>query len=171
MRKKYVSIDLDRNFYQGLSMAVNLISDPCKASSRILSCRSPSPSRLMSFQNSAGWPYRTSTCHSSFNSCIKLQVLYYLSGLTCDDQNFITKACGQRKASELGIALVSPDTSPRANVPGENDKMEVGSAAGFYLNATEGKWQKNYQMYDYIVKELPSVLEGLGGLQTNKVGS
>ncbi|KAK9863729.1 hypothetical protein WJX84_008872 [Apatococcus fuscideae] len=95
-------------------------------------------------------------------------VLYFLSGLTCDDQNFITKAGAQRKASELGIALVSPDTSPRADVPGENDKMEVGSAAGFYLNATEGKWKKNYQMYDYIVKELPSVLKGLKGLQIEK---
>ncbi len=97
-------------------------------------------------------------------------MLYYLSGLTCDDQNFITKACAQRKASELGIALVSPDTSPRANVSGENDEMEVGSAASFYLNATEGKWKKNYQMYDYIVKELPSVLKGLGNLKTDKVG-
>lgn len=98
-----------------------------------------------------------------------MQVLYYLSGLTCDDQNFITKANAQRKASELGIALISPDTSPRANVPGENDQMEVGSAAGFYLNATEGKWKKNYQMYDYIVKELPSVLQGLKGLNVQKV--
>ena len=87
-------------------------------------------------------------------------VLYYLSGLTCTDENFIQKAGAQRKAAELGVALVAPDTSPRGlNVPGEADSWDFGVGAGFYLNATEGKWSKNWRMYDYIVEELPGLLK------------
>ncbi|KAF3548095.1 hypothetical protein DY000_02002318 [Brassica cretica] len=85
-------------------------------------------------------------------------VLYWLSGLTCTDENFIIKSGAQRAASTRGIALVVPDTSPRGlNIEGEADSYDFGVGAGFYLNATQEKW-KNWRMYDYIVKELPKLL-------------
>lgn len=88
----------------------------------------------------------------------KLPVLYWLSGLTCTDENFIAKSGAQRVAASEGIALVSPDTSPRGlNVEGEADSWDFGVGAGFYLNATQEKW-KNWRMYDYVVKELPKLL-------------
>uniref|UniRef100_A0A2N9FZY9 S-formylglutathione hydrolase n=1 Tax=Fagus sylvatica TaxID=28930 RepID=A0A2N9FZY9_FAGSY len=87
-----------------------------------------------------------------------LEVLYWLSGLTCTDENFITKSGAQRAASSEGVALIVPDTSPRGlNVEGEADSWDFGVGAGFYLNATQEKW-KNWRMYDYIVKELPKLL-------------
>ena len=88
----------------------------------------------------------------------KVPVIYYLSGLTCTDENFIQKAGAQRKAAELGVALVAPDTSPRGlGVAGESDSWDFGVGAGFYVNATEEKWQ-NWRMYDYVVDELPALL-------------
>ncbi|XP_010938666.1 S-formylglutathione hydrolase [Elaeis guineensis] len=88
----------------------------------------------------------------------KIPVIFWLSGLTCTDENFITKSGAQRAASSDGIALVAPDTSPRGlNIEGEADSWDFGVGAGFYLNATEQKW-KNWRMYDYVVKELPKVL-------------
>ncbi|KAM3354492.1 hypothetical protein ACQJBY_025272 [Aegilops geniculata] len=88
----------------------------------------------------------------------KLPVLYWLSGLTCTDENFIIKSGAQRAAAGHGVALVAPDTSPRGlNVEGEADSWDFGVGAGFYLNATNEKW-KNWRMYDYVVKELPKVL-------------
>jgi S-formylglutathione hydrolase len=92
------------------------------------------------------------------SSSHKFPVLYWLSGLTCTDENFIAKSGAQRVASSEGIALVAPDTSPRGlNVEGEADNWDFGVGAGFYLNATQDKW-KNWQMYDYVVKELPKLL-------------
>jgi S-formylglutathione hydrolase len=86
-------------------------------------------------------------------------VLYWLSGLTCTDENFATKAGAQRVAAELGIAIVMPDTSPRGlGLPGENDDYDFGSGAGFYLNATEAPWAGHYNMYDYVVDELPALV-------------
>lgn len=86
-------------------------------------------------------------------------VLYWLSGLTCTDENFMQKANAQRVAAELGIAIVCPDTSPRGtNLPGEHDSYDFGSGAGFYLNATQTPWSENYNMYDYIVDELPVLI-------------
>ena len=97
------------------------------------------------------------------------QVLYFLSGLTCDDQTFIVKSNAQRKASQHGIALVTCDTSPRGlEIAGEEEDWDFGTGAGFYLNATEAKW-KQYRMYDYVVKELPEVLQSLPGLDVHKV--
>ncbi|KAK3405501.1 hypothetical protein EUGRSUZ_K01713 [Eucalyptus grandis] len=88
----------------------------------------------------------------------KFPVLYWLSGLTCTDENFIVKSGAQRAASKEGIALIAPDTSPRGlNVEGEAESWDFGVGAGFYLNATQEKW-KNWRMYDYIVKELPNLL-------------
>jgi S-formylglutathione hydrolase len=88
----------------------------------------------------------------------KFPVLYWLSGLSCSDENFIFKSGAQRTASSEGVALIVPDTSPRGlNVEGEADSWDFGVAAGFYLNATQEKW-KNWRMYDYIVKELPKLI-------------
>jgi len=86
-------------------------------------------------------------------------VLYWLSGLTCTDENFGTKAGAQRVAAELGMAIVMPDTSPRGlGLPGENDDYDFGSGAGFYLNATQAPWAGHYNMYDYVVEELPALI-------------
>jgi S-formylglutathione hydrolase len=85
--------------------------------------------------------------------------LYWLSGLTCTEENFSVKAGAQRYAAELGLALIIPDTSPRGvNVPGEDAQMDVGTGAGFYVNATESPWAAHYRMYDYVRDELPAVV-------------
>ena len=85
--------------------------------------------------------------------------LIWLSGLTCTDENFMQKAGAQRIAAELGIALVAPDTSPRdLGIEGENDGWDFGSGAGFYVNATQEPWRANYQMFDYVNKELPALV-------------
>lgn len=88
-------------------------------------------------------------------------VLYWLSGLTCTDENFMQKAAAFKKAAELGIAIVVPDTSPRGEgVPDDPDgKYDFGLGAGFYLNATQEPWKKHYQMYSYVVNELPELIE------------
>ena len=86
-------------------------------------------------------------------------VLYWLSGLTCNHENFITKAGAQQYAAQYGIMLVAPDTSPRgAGVEGEDDDYDLGSGAGFYINATEDKWSSNDRMEDYIIHELPKII-------------
>ncbi|MEZ8129742.1 S-formylglutathione hydrolase [Enterovibrio norvegicus] len=91
----------------------------------------------------------------------KVPVLYWLSGLTCSDENFMQKAGAHRIAAELGIAIVAPDTSPRGeNIPDDPDgAYDFGIGAGFYVNATEAPWNRYYHMYDYVVKELPAVIE------------
>lgn len=88
-------------------------------------------------------------------------VLYWLSGLTCTDENFMQKAGAQRLAAELGIAIVAPDTSPRGTgVPGDPDgAWDFGLGAGFYLDATEEPWRRHYRMYEYVVEELPALVE------------
>lgn len=89
----------------------------------------------------------------------KLPVLYWLSGLTCNEQNFITKAGAQRYASEHKVIIVAPDTSPRGEGIPNVDSYDLGIGAGFYVNATQEPWAKNYKMYDYIVHELPELIE------------
>ena len=87
-------------------------------------------------------------------------VLYWLGGLECTDENFITKAGAQAWAAEAGLMLVAPDTSPRgAGVPGEDDDWTFGTGAGFYVNATEPGFRDHYRMYDYVVSELPALVE------------
>lgn len=87
-------------------------------------------------------------------------VLYWLSGLTCTDQNFMQKAGAQKLAAKLGLAIVCPDTSPRGlNLPGEDDSYDFGTGAGFYINATQQPWAPHYRMFDYVVKELPQLVE------------
>jgi len=89
----------------------------------------------------------------------KLPVLYWLSGLTCTEQNFITKAGAQRYAAEHGVILVAPDTSPRGDDVADADGYDLGKGAGFYVNATQSPWATHYRMYDYIVDELPALVE------------
>ena len=90
----------------------------------------------------------------------QVPAVYWLSGLTCTDENFATKAGAQRAAAELGIALVMPDTSPRGEgVADVADAYDLGLGAGFYVNATEEPWSRHYRMYDYIVDELPALVE------------
>ena len=87
-------------------------------------------------------------------------VLYWLSGLTCTEENFIVKAGAQRIASELGLAIVVPDTSPRGlGIPGEADNYDFGLGAGFYVDATEAPWSRGYRMYSYVTKELRALVE------------
>lgn len=92
------------------------------------------------------------------NAC---PVLYWLSGLTCTDENFMQKAGAHRMAAELGLIIVAPDTSPRGKeVPGDPDgAWDFGHGAGFYLNATQEPWRTHYQMHDYVVQELPTLIE------------
>ncbi|KAI3698998.1 hypothetical protein L2E82_42963 [Cichorium intybus] len=140
-----------------------LMSRPLLRSVLICSIASKNPQRKQERWRAANQP------KSAAPKCLKastndtnitppLWVLYWLSGLTCNNENFIIKSGAQRVASTEGIALIVPDTSPRGlNVEGEADSYDFGVGARFYLNATIEKW-KNWQMYDYIVKELPKVL-------------
>ena len=91
----------------------------------------------------------------------KLPVLYWLSGLTCSDENFMQKAGAHRLAAELGLTIVAPDTSPRgADVPGDPDgAWDFGLGAGFYLHATQEPWARNFRMHDSVVQELPALIE------------
>ena len=86
-------------------------------------------------------------------------VLYWLSGLTCTEQNFITKAAMQRYAAEHGIIVVAPDTSPRGEGVADDPAYDLGQGAGFYVNATQAPWAAHYRMYDYVVQELPALIE------------
>ena len=86
-------------------------------------------------------------------------VLYWLSGLTCNDENFTTKAGAQRVAAELGIVLVMPDTSPRGEGVANDAGYDLGQGAGFYLNATQAPWAAHFRMYDYLRDELPGLIE------------
>lgn len=99
-------------------------------------------------------------------------VLYWLSGLTCTDENFVTKAGAQRYAAEYGIAIVAPDTSPRGEgVPDDPEGgWDFGLGAGFYVNATQEPWQQHYRMYDYVVEELPALVQSRFPLDEGKVG-
>lgn len=90
----------------------------------------------------------------------KVPILYWLSGLTCTEENFIAKAGAQRFASSHGILLVCPDTSPRtAKITGEAEHWDFGLGAGYYVNATQGEWAKHYRMYDYVRSELPDLIK------------
>lgn len=121
-----------------------------------------------------GWSKRfrhyspTSNCNMTFSLYLppqaekqRVHLLYWLSGLSCTEENFIHKAGAQRIAAELGIAIVVPDTSPRGeNVPDDPEGLyDFGHGAGFYVNATQEPWMRHYRMYDYVVNELPSLLE------------
>jgi S-formylglutathione hydrolase len=96
----------------------------------------------------------------------KVPVVTFLSGLTCTEENFMIKSGAQRVAAELGIMLVSPDTSPRGDdvADDQDENYDFGLAAGFYLNATEEPWSRHYHMYDYVTSELyPAVFDNFPG--------
>ncbi len=101
----------------------------------------------------------------------RLPVLYWLSGLTCTWANFTEKAGAQRCAAEHGLVIVAPDTSPRGtDFPGEHDAYDFGSAAGFYVDATEAPWSQNYRMYSYVTKELPALIEASFPVDPGRAG-
>ncbi|MFD1712504.1 S-formylglutathione hydrolase [Ottowia sp. GY511] len=88
-------------------------------------------------------------------------VLYWLSGLTCTEQNFITKAGAQQFAAEHGLILIAPDTSPRGDDVPNDPAYDLGQGAGFYVNATQAPWATNFRMEEYVVHELPEVVAAL----------
>ncbi|MGL6046068.1 MAG: S-formylglutathione hydrolase [Vogesella sp.] len=88
----------------------------------------------------------------------RVPLLYWLSGLTCSDENFMQKAGAQRVAAELGMVIVAPDTSPRGSSVADDPAYDLGQGAGCYLNAPQAPWAAHYRMYDYISQELPALL-------------
>jgi len=115
------------------------------------------------------YEHESSSCHCTMTFSVYLPpaaahapvpAVYWLSGLTCTDDNFRVKAGAQRYAAELGVGLVIPDTSPRGEqVPDAPERYDLGQGAGFYVNAVQEPWARNFQMYDYVVKELPQLVE------------
>lgn len=133
------------------------------------------------FEGTVGFcSHQSATCNSEMKFAVyqppqaKLQpvpVLYFLSGLTCTEENFTAKAGAQRFAAEYGLMLVAPDTSPRnIGIAGENDDWDFGSGASFYVDATEEPWSQNYQMYSYIVQELPALIAEHFPVKSDKQG-
>jgi S-formylglutathione hydrolase len=113
------------------------------------------------------YQHQSLVCHAPMKFAVyqpptiqaKLPVLYFLSGLTCTPENFITKAGAQQFAAQHGLLLVVPDTSPRHNgIPHEDLDYDLGSGAGFYVDATEEPWRQHYNMYSYVTGELPELI-------------
>ncbi len=91
---------------------------------------------------------------------VKVPLMYWLSGLTCTEQNFIIKSGFQKYAAKYGLLVVNPDTSPRGlNIEGEDTDWDFGTGAGFYVDATQDKWKNNYRMFSYVTQELPQIIE------------
>ena len=115
-------------------------------------------------------------CEMTFSVYLPPQVqtqqvpaLYWLSGLTCTDDNMRVKAGAQRYAAEHGLALVMPDTSPRGEgVADDPERYDLGKGAGFYVNASQEPWASHYRMYDYVTEELPALLESSLPLQSGR---
>jgi len=115
------------------------------------------------------WQHESTSCHCTMTFSVylppqaatqKLPVVVWLSGLTCTDDNVRVKAGAQRYCAELGLILVMPDTSPRGDdVPDIPERYDLGQGAGFYVNATQAPWATHYQMYDYVTRELPALIE------------
>ncbi|MEQ1661329.1 MAG: S-formylglutathione hydrolase [Thiobacillus sp.] len=115
------------------------------------------------------WQHASDACHCTMTFSIylppqaatqKLPVVYWLSGLTCTDDNVRVKAGAQRYCAELGLILVMPDTSPRGDdVPDMPERYDLGQGAGFYVDATQAPWATHYRMYDYVTRELPALIE------------
>ncbi|TVP62363.1 MAG: S-formylglutathione hydrolase [Nodularia sp. (in: Bacteria)] len=138
-------------------------------------------SEYQSFGGKLGfYSHLSSTCKSQMRFAVyqppqatqqPVPVLYFLSGLTCTEENFMAKAGAQRYASEYGLILVTPDTSPRnTGIAGEDDDWDFGTGAGFYVDATEEPWHQHYQMYSYIVEELPGIIAANFPIQPDKQG-
>ncbi len=126
------------------------------------------------------YSHQSQTCNSEMRFSIykppqassqSVPVLYFLSGLTCTEENFTFKAGAQRFAAQYGLMLVVPDTSPRnTGIEGENEDWDFGSGASFYVDATLAPWKANYQMYSYIVKELPAIIADNFPVRADKQG-
>jgi S-formylglutathione hydrolase len=97
--------------------------------------------------------------------------LFWLSGLTCTEENFIVKAGAQRVAAELGLALVVPDTSPRGvSIPGDHESWDFGLGAGFYVDATRAPWSSHYRMHAYVSEELPALVAARFPVDMSRTG-
>jgi S-formylglutathione hydrolase len=124
--------------------------------------------------------HHSAVCHSDMKFSIyqppqakshRLPVLYFLSGLTCTEENFMAKAGAQRFAAEHGLILVAPDTSPRnTGIAGEDSNWDFGTGAGFYVDATEDPWRSHYHMYSYVTDELPTLIETYFSAQSDRRG-
>jgi S-formylglutathione hydrolase len=97
-----------------------------------------------------------------------LPVVYWLSGLTCTEQNFITKSGVQMWAAKHGVAVVAPDTSPRGDDVANDPSYDLGQGASFYVNATQAPWAAHFQMHDYVVHELPALVQAHFGTRADK---
>lgn len=126
-------------------------------------------SEYKSFGGKLGfYSHSSATCNSEMRFCVyqppqaesqSLPVVYFLSGLTCTEENFMVKAGAQKYAAEYGLILVAPDTSPRnTGIKGEDDDYDFGTGAGFYVDAIQEPWSSHYKMYSYVVKELPDLI-------------
>ena len=94
----------------------------------------------------------------------------YLSGLTCTEENFVVKAGAQRAAAELGLMVVAPDTSPRGPEVADDEAYDLGSGAGFYLDATEDPWSRHYKMYSYVTRDLADAITANFSVDANRQG-
>ena len=99
-----------------------------------------------------------------------LPAVIFLAGLTCTEQNFITKAGAQKRAAELGLVLIAPDTSPRGEGVADDDAYDLGQGAGFYLNATQAPWAPHFQMESYVADELFGLLADVAPVDPGRVG-
>jgi S-formylglutathione hydrolase len=96
--------------------------------------------------------------------------LFYLAGLTCTEETFAIKAHAQRLAAQLGLVLVTPDTSPRGEQVAQGDHWDIGQGAGFYINATQAPWAEHFQMESYIVEELYDLVIQQFAVQAERIG-
>lgn len=123
-------------------------------------------------------PSRSTACEMRFGLYLppqaaheKVPLLIYLAGLTCTEETFPIKAGAQRVAAELGLALLTPDTSPRGvRFPGDDETYDFGLGAGFYVDATEAPWSVNYRMYSYVATELPEVVANAFSIDPDRMG-
>lgn len=120
---------------------------------------------------------QTTECDMAFSIFVpkqaetgKCPALYYLAGLTCTEDNFTTKAGAYKKASELGLILIAPDTSPRGDHVPDEEGWDFGKGAGFYVDATEEPWNVNYNMYSYITDELYNLILKNFAVDKDRIG-
>lgn len=118
-----------------------------------------------------GLPMRFSVYQPPQAKSQRVPVVFFLAGLTCTEETFMIKAGAQRYAAELGLMLVTMDTSPRqTDIPGETDNWDFGAGAGFYLDATQAPWSQHYRMESYITQELQKIITGQFPADPNRIG-
>lgn len=124
--------------------------------------------------------FASSTCGTNMRFSIYLPpqaeaqnvpAVFFLSGLTCTEENFMVKSGAQRAAANLGLAIVVPDTSPReARIPGDDSSWDLGLGAGFYVDATQSPWAQHYQMASFVGRELPDVIAANFPVDSSRLG-